>query len=282
MRRVVASSASTSPLLDVMNTVNKKNQQRLNDLIGINLQTDQQLVVHGRWTRCKVETMILVDVHARDVFDVMVKKKVWGCFDEFNRIDLEVISVVAQQVGVVFESIKADKKQLQFTDGQIINLNKEVGYFITMNPDYAGRQELPENLKSLFRGVTMMVPDRQIIMKVKLTGAGYRENAILGKKLNVLYKLCEEQLSKQPHYDLGLCNILAVLLTAGGSKRDDLTASEHMLLMRTLRDMNLSKFVAEDVPLFLSLIEDLFPSDGVDGAVVKCHLDREHEHRHGR
>jgi len=60
----------------VMNTVNKKNQQRLNDLIGINLQTDQQLAVHGRWTRRKVETMILVDVHARDVFDEMVKKKV--------------------------------------------------------------------------------------------------------------------------------------------------------------------------------------------------------------
>ena len=77
---------------------------------------------------------------------------------------------------------------------------------------------------------------------------------ILAKKMTVLYKLSREQLSKQFHYDFGLRALKSVLVMAGNLKRGSPDLGEDMVLMRALRDMNLPKFVYEDVPLFMGLI----------------------------
>ncbi|XP_049721902.1 dynein axonemal heavy chain 10 isoform X2 [Elephas maximus indicus] len=192
------------------------------------------------------------------IFSGLAQCGAWGCFDEFNRIDASVLSVISSQIQTIRNALIHQFTTFQF-EGQEITLDPRMGIFITMNPGYAGRTELPESVKALFRPVVVIVPDLQQICEIMLFSEGFLWAKTLAKKMTVLYKLAREQLSKQHHYDFGLRALKSVLVMAGELKRGSSDLREDVVLMRALRDMNLPKFVFEDVPLFLGLISDLFP-----------------------
>ncbi|CAH1116455.1 unnamed protein product [Phaedon cochleariae] len=194
-----------------------------------------------------------------NIYKGLAQTGCWGCFDEFNRISIEVLSVVAVQVKVIQDAIKDKKKRFMFL-GSDIGLIPSIGLFITMNPGYAGRTELPENLKALFRPCAMVVPDFALICEIMLVAEGFLEARLLARKFITLYTLCKELLSKQDHYDWGLRAIKSVLVVAGSLKRGDRQRPEDQVLMRALRDFNIPKIVTDDVPVFMGLIGDLFPA----------------------
>eukprot|EP00808_Paulinella_micropora_P012801 g22584.t1 len=199
----------------------------------------------------------------------------WGCFDEFNRLEERILSAVSQQIQTIQTGLRERAKQIMLL-GKPVGLNNSMGIFVTMNPDYAGRSNLPDNLKQLFRGIAMMEPQYHDIAQVTLFSQGFRTAEQMAGKVVMLFSLCKDQLSSQPHYDFGLRGLKSALFSAGGLKlksmvklgnTDNVPASdedwfklEQDLLVESMYNTVIPKLVSDDVSLFKTLMAAVFPT----------------------
>jgi dynein heavy chain 1 len=201
----------------------------------------------------------------------------WGCFDEFNRLEERMLSAVSQQIQTIQEALKEhqlnvlqnlENKSKQQSEqiqielvGKSVKVNPHMAIFITMNPGYAGRSNLPDNLKKLFRSLAMTQPDNVLIAQVMLYSQGFRTAEKLAHKIVPFFKLCNEQLSSQSHYDFGLRSLKSVLVMAGNVKREKIQRIREELTSKneTIDESKVAQDLNEQEILIQSIMESFVP-----------------------
>lgn len=216
------------------------------------------------------------------IFLGLCKVGIWGCFDEFNRLDDKSLSAISSQIENIEFGLKNPASFISVSERNI-KINSETGIFITMNPGYAGRVELPENLKKLFRSFSMETPDSEIIVEILLTSQTFEYSKELAGVIVPFFRELSSETSKQLHYDFGLRALKNTLVRCGQAKRnaqvrDDqgMKELEYRLVLQSIIETTLPKLIKEDESTFDALKMKYFSNvtnDKIDKSRITSELE---------
>ena len=148
-------------------------------------------------------------------FKGLASSGAWVCFDEFNRMETHILSLISQVVISIQGAIRTGAAVLQLDESKPIQLKADCAIFITLNPGYAGRSELPMNLKALFRSISMVVPDSVFITEILLYSSGFVGAQQLAKKIVSVQNLANVVMKKSDiAHDFGLRSVKAIVAIA--------------------------------------------------------------------
>ena len=200
----------------------------------------------------------------------------WSCFDEFHRIDTQVLSVISQQILSIQRALQSGQNQLEF-EGSEIKINPGCALYVTCDSIQNVGERIPDNLCVLFRPIAMANPDFAMIAELSLQSFGFVEANVLAKKLASMVELCDGLLSSQPHYEFGLRSIISILSSAGALKFTHQAEDEHYLISKALQTVKYCELLPQDQKMFRDILTHVFhqcppdplPDDELKKAIIE-------------
>ncbi|KAL0238490.1 hypothetical protein GEMRC1_012963 [Eukaryota sp. GEM-RC1] len=196
------------------------------------------------------------------IFVGLCESGVWGCFDEFNRLEPDVLSRVSEDIFEIQTAIKSKEFSANLTRHRRCTVDPTCAIFTTMNPTgYLGRSELPNNLKSLFRIITINTTDELEIVEVLLLSQGILPNVLRGipkslvELFNYFTMISPYELWKQ-------------VVKVCSSKLDchkSLSLKNNLVL--AIKEVVEPKLVHEDLIKFQNFIYEFFPAVNVSSGI---------------
>ncbi|XP_068982290.1 dynein axonemal heavy chain 7-like isoform X4 [Bombus flavifrons] len=192
------------------------------------------------------------------VFKGFISCGVWLCFKNFDTLKIDLLSRLAQTLTSIFQIIATNLKITMF-EGSSLRVNRIGHICIITKLNLFQYSNLPDNLRILFRTVSMIVPDMNKIIEVEFFAGGISNSKLLTSKLVTLYKILSEQLWCQSCNIFNLYSMKTIVKTTIFLKRSFPDENEAVLLLRSLINVNLPKLCNIDTHIFRNIVHYMFP-----------------------